>query len=197
MSIAFFDENTMNEWGFSDFELKDLCEKDQDLQEKVQRLALAGFTYAGAPGGGSKAYTDVDRRKIYIAKDKTVEEALLSLSYEATNALNREKLFRINYEYLPDREGPSISRAHEYAYAILSVEAEAVCAKCLMAMKIQREDLILNPKYLLIVKENLFDKKSILDLLFREMLENGKVHKGKIKAVDYYVSQYFKFQKTE
>ncbi|MBM3193396.1 MAG: hypothetical protein FJZ59_04090 [Chlamydiae bacterium] len=181
--------------GFSDTDLVLLCSKIPVVDELIQRLSRKGFKYAGDTKTDSKAYTDVDRKRIYIAKDKTAEEACLSLAYELKNAENKPRIEAVFAEFLSDAE-PTIERAMQYARSILLIEADAVLNRTQVAIETGLESSLKNKKYIDIVKATRDDKELALQEIFKEMVETGTVHNGKKKAIDHYVSQYFESQRA-
>lgn len=181
--------------GFSDTDLVVLCSKIPAVDELIRRLSSKGFKYAGDTKTHSKAFTDIQTKRIYIAKDKTAEEACLSLAYELKNAENKPRIQAVFNEYLSDTV-PTIERAIEYARSILLIEADAVLNRTQVAMGAGLESSLKNKKYLEIAKTFSDDKDLALREIFEEMVTNGTVHNGKKKALDHYISQYFESQRA-
>lgn len=193
MSISFFEQENMSSDGsFSDYDLAEKGRTIPVLVDLIKKVELKGFTYGGDTRSASKAYTDVGLKKIFIKKDKSLDEACLSLAYELTNAINKEKLEAIHAEYLNDKRKTE-ERATEYAHHILNIEVEAVLVRSVVAVETSAEKYVKNPKYNLIVKECGACLELAKRTIFKEMIENGKVHNGKIKAVDFYKDQYYRF----
>ncbi|HSW85984.1 MAG TPA: hypothetical protein VLG49_00630 [Rhabdochlamydiaceae bacterium] len=188
--FAYSAQRIENRLGFDDIEMFDLANKLSVMKITMDRLAKQGFHYVGDTKSDSKAYTDVSKKRIFIGKDKTTSEACLSLMYEMTNATNAYRIKEIQSSYLSDKS-PNRERAIEYAQAILGIEAEAVFNRSIAAIDLGLEHLIKNKKYLEIVKLNQDNPDAAIKDIHLEMLENGTVHNGKKKALDYYISQYF------
>lgn len=181
--------------GFSDTDLVVLCSKIPAVDELIRRLSQKGFKYAGDTNSDSKAFTDIDKKRIYIAKDKTAEEACLSLAYELKNAENKPRIEAVFAEFLSD-ENPTIERAMAYARSILLIEADAVLNRTEVAIETGLESSLKNKKYIDIVKASRDDKKLALRQIFEEMVATGTVHNGRKKALDHYISQYFESQRA-
>jgi hypothetical protein len=180
--------------GFKD---EDLIEKAMEIpfvRQQITHLAIEGFHFVGDTLGrsndGSKAYTDIEKRWIFIGRDKSTEEALLSLTYEMTNAKHAKKLDKIYKEYSADIL-PKHSRAEKYARAIMRVESEAAYVRSHMAIILGKESLIKNKKYLEIVKSSGIHHKAAVKEIFAEMVKNGTVHNGKKSALEHYITQYW------
>lgn len=177
--------------GFCDIALSKMAKAIPVLASAVALLAASGFKYAGDTNSDSKAYTDVDKRKIYIGRTKSTAEACLSLTYEMTNAKNALKFKEIHAKYLSDKT-PSMEKAVAYANEILLTEAEAVFNRSSVAISVGLESQVKNKKYLEIVRSN-SDQSSCIAEIFSEMQKNGTVHNGKKKALDHYIAQYFEY----
>lgn len=188
--FAYSSQQIENRLGFDDDEMFSLSDKLPVMSIMMERLAKQGFHYVGDTKSDSKAYTDVSKKRIFIGKDKTSNEACLSLMYEMTNATNAYRIKEIQSSYLSDKS-PNRERAVEYAKAILGIEAEAVFNRSIAAINLGLEHLIKNKKYIEIVKLNQDNPDAAIRDIHLEMLENGTVHNGKKKAVDHYISQYF------
>ncbi len=182
--------------GFDDDELIHKALGISIIKEQMLSVAKFGFRYVGDADGnsndGSKAYTDLEKRWIFIGRNKPTDEALLSLTYEMTNAKNAKKLNKIFDEYSKDRL-PDSSRAACYAKAVLRVESDAIYVRSRTAISLGKESLIKNQKYLDIVKSHGIHHKAAVKEIFSEMLKNGTVHNGQVKAFDHYVRQYTNF----
>ena len=157
----------------------------------IEALGSLGFKYGGDTGSESKAYTDIKEKKIFIKKNKTDSEALLSLVYELTNASNTPKLETVYKNYLQEESSPDIIKATKYAHEILHIEAYAVYTRSCTAIHLHLESSVKNPKYLEITRLHKDDQEKAVEALYLEMIENGTVHNGKKKAVDHYIEQYF------
>jgi hypothetical protein len=181
--------------GFSDFDLVLLCSKIPAVDQLIQRLSEKGFKYAGDTGTDSKAYTDIEKKRIYIAKDKTAEEACLSLAYELKNAENKPRIQAVFDEYLSDSM-PTIERALQYARSILLIEADAVLNRTQVALETGLASSLKNQKYVEITEAFKESPERAIQEIFNEMVENGTVHNGKKKALDHYISQYFDYQRA-
>ncbi|OGN56173.1 MAG: hypothetical protein A3D96_01810 [Chlamydiae bacterium RIFCSPHIGHO2_12_FULL_44_59] len=177
--------------GFCDLALFKMAKSIPVLASAITLLAASGFTYAGDTNSDSKAYTDVDKRKIYIGRTKSTAEACLSLAYEMTNAKNALKFKEIHAKYLSDKT-PSMEKAVAYANEILLTEAEAVFNRSSVAISVGLESQVKNKKYLEIVRSH-SDQSSCIAEIFSEMQKNGTVHNGKKKALDHYIAQYFEY----
>jgi hypothetical protein len=181
--------------GFSDLDLVLLCSKIPAVDALIQRLSAKGFKYAGDTGTDSKAYTDIEKKRIYIAKDKTAEEACLSLAYELKNAENKPRIQAIYDEFFSDRT-PTLERAIQYAKSILLIEADAVLNRTQVAIETDLVSSLKNKKYVAITERLKDSPERAIQEIFHEMVENGTVHNGKKKALDHYIAQYFEFQQA-
>lgn len=85
-------ERTDQREGFSDEEMVKKSLEVPEFDEVVKMLFEQGFRYGGDTKSDSKAFTDIEMKRIYIGKNKTVDEACLSLFYEMTNARNQKVL---------------------------------------------------------------------------------------------------------
>jgi len=111
-----------------------------------------------------------------------------------TNAKNALKFKDIFKKYLSDKM-PSMERATSYANEIMLVEAEAVFNRSVTAITVGLESQLKNKKYLELVKTYKNKPQLAISEIFTEMKMNGTVHKGKKKALDHYIAQYFQYNK--
>lgn len=179
--------------GFSDEMMVEVSSKIPGFTDLIIELSKKGFKYAGDTKSSSKAFTDCEQKKIYIGKDKSVDEACLSLFYEMTNAKNHARFKDIHDRYLSDRDD-SDEQATNYAREILKIEAEAVFQRCKIAQILNLTHLLKNPKYFQIFEAYKENAKQAESLIFEEMLANGKVHNGKKAALDHYKECFFQAQ---
>ncbi len=177
--------------GFNDVEMISKAKTTPFLMHIIESLSTLGYRYAGDTRTGLGAYTIVSTKRIYIGRNKSVNQAVLSLMYELTNARNAPKLKAVQAHFLSDGT-PSLERAIEYAKAILYVETDAVLNRSIAAIHLGLESLIKNKAYLDIVKSTT-DASTAVPKLHAEMIEHGTVQSGKKKALDFYVAQYFVF----
>ncbi|NDD58024.1 MAG: hypothetical protein EBZ47_02060 [Chlamydiae bacterium] len=193
LNFFFFSNQIEARLGFCDVELARMASSIPELVADIKLVAASGFQYAGDTASDSKACTDMAKKKIYIGRSKSVSEACLSLAYEITNAKNACTFKEIQKKYLSDK-APTSSRAIEYALSILRIEAEAVFHRSKVAISIGLQSQIKNKKYLEIVQINP-NAHSCIEEIFSEMQNNGTVHHGKKKALDHYISEYFKWNR--
>jgi hypothetical protein len=196
-SFLFFSSQIETVLGFDDLEMISEVMKLPFAVDMINQLNCLGYCYAGCCNSDSKAYTDVYKKRIFIRRDKTPKQACLSLIYEMTNALNNVKILDVHKKYLSNKN-PSNEKALEYSYAILFIEASAVFNRSMAAILLGIENEIKNTKYLQIIKKSMIEKmpqEQCLQHIFLEMRESGKVHNGKIRAIDYYIEQYMEFNK--
>jgi hypothetical protein len=179
--------------GFCDIDLSKMAKAIPTLAAAIIILSEAGFKYSGDTNSNSKACTDVHKKKIFIGRDKSNSEACLSLAYELTNAKNALKFKEVQQQYLSDKS-PSSEKALAYANKILSIEAEAVFHRSIVAISTGLQSQIKNKKYLEIVLSNDGDPDCI-NKIFSEIQQNGTVHNGKKKALEHYINQYFQYNK--
>jgi len=191
----FSSERLETRTGFCDLALAKRAKAIPVLASAITLLTASGFKYAGDTNSDSKAYTDVDKRKICIGRTKSTDEACLSLAYEMTNAKNASKFKEIREKYLSDKT-PSMEKAVAYANEILLTEAEAVFNRSSVAISVGLESQVKNEKYLEIVRSN-GDQSSCIDKIFSEMKKNGTVHNGNKKAQDHYIAQYVSAHKAQ
>ena len=191
----FSSERLETRTGFCDLALAKMAKAIPVLASAITLLTASGFKYAGDTNSDSKAYTDVDKRKICIGRTKSTDEACLSLAYEMTNAKNASKFKEIREKYLSDKT-PSMEKAVAYANEILLTEAEAVFNRSSVAISVGLESQVKNEKYLEIVRSN-GDQSSCIDKIFSEMKKNGTVHNGNKKAQDHYIAQYVSAHKIK
>jgi hypothetical protein len=140
--------------GFDDDELLHKANEISIVREHIEIVQSMGFHFVGdtqESNSASKAYTDPVKKWIFIGRKKTTEEALLSLTYELTNAKNGQILTNIYDKYVGDIL-PDSTRAAEYAKEVMHVEASAVYTRSRVAIKVGTESLVKNKKYLEIVK---------------------------------------------
>lgn len=194
INFFFSSESLETRTGFCDLDLVKMVKTIPVLGSAIAFLAESGFKYSGDTKSDSKAYTDVNKKKIYIGRSKSVAEACLSLTYEVTNAKNALKFKAVHQKYLSDKS-PSMEKAVKYANEILQIEAEAVLNRSIVAISVGLESQVKNKKYLEIVRSN-GDPFSCAAEIFSEMQKNGTVHNGKKKALDHYIEQYFEYQYT-
>jgi len=180
---------------FSKEELNKESKKIPSVQNLIEEMGEKGFRYVGAPESDSKAYTDIEKKQIFISKNATLNEAILSITYELINAKNQDKFKKVFAEYLHDPY-PTQKRAEEYSSKILKIEAEAVFLRSFVALSLGLVDSIKNPIYLDLVKGCEKPSQESINKIHDEMLVNGKVHKGTKRAFDHYVAQYYKFNKS-
>jgi hypothetical protein len=178
--------------GFDDITLSEKSKEIVFLRKQIKTLEKLGYHYIGDTNSDSRANTDFRKKQIFIGKDKTVDEAVLSLAYEMTNAKNGKKLDKFYSQFENDRI-PFRFRAVEYAKGILKIESEAVFARSLAAIKLKKETLIKNQTYLEIAKKNIHKPKAAARHIFEEMVKNGTVNSGRKKALDHYIEQYYEF----
>ncbi len=182
--------------GFSDDELRRTCEAIPQVSYLISQLVSQGFRYGGDTKSDSKAYTDVTNRKIYIKKDKTIQEACLSLAYELINAQNAKRYGQLFKEFLSESR-PTQARAIEYAGKILYIEAEAVYYRSAVAIELGIESAVKNPKFNTIVVDSKGDRSHAIPKLWIEMVKSGKVHRGTKRAFDHYVGQYAQYNRAD
>jgi hypothetical protein len=188
-------EKTDQREGFSDQEMVEKSSKVPEFESVVKTLFEQGFRYGGDTKSDSRAFTDIEQKRIYIGKNKTVEEACLSLFYEMTNARNQKILQEIIENHFSVRE-ESDEKATQYAHDILKVEAEAVFERCKVAQILNLVHLLKNTKYVEIIKASRENYKQAISEIFEEMILHGKVHNGKKLAVDHYKEMFFLHQKS-
>ncbi len=188
-------ERTDQREGFSDEEMVENASKVPEFESVVKMLFEQGFRYCGDTKSDSKAFTDMEKKRIYIGKNKTVEEACLSLFYEMTNARNQKEFQEIKENYFADRE-ESDEKATQYAHDIIKIEAEAVFERCKVAQTLNLVHLLKNPKYLEIIEASKENYEKARSAIFEEMILHGKVHNGKKLAVDHYKEMFFSQQKS-
>jgi len=191
-----FNEQLEHRVGFDELIMSQKALYLPSMNNLIKDLSEWGFRYSGDTNNDSKAYTDVSKKMIFIGKDKTDNEAVLSLMYEMTNATNSLKIEKIHSQYLSDVE-PNRERAIGYAKDILNVEANAVFNRSIIAISLGLESLVKNKKYVEIVKANAEDSAKAISEIYLEMVENGTVHNGKKKALDHYSAQYFEYNKNK
>lgn len=181
-------------FGFDDNDFLQKVKGIPFLRQQVEVLASQGFRYVGdtlESNPGSKAYINPAKKWIFIGRKTTMDEAVLSLSYEMINAKNSKELTKLYEQYSADA-APSRDRAASYAKGVLRIEAQAVYARSRTAIECGQESMVKNKEYLEIVRKQ-HDKLAAEEEIFNKMLENGTVHNGSKKAFDHYVDQYWDF----
>jgi hypothetical protein len=186
----FFAIDKLDQEGFSDENLAIKVGEIPCLREQVIAVSRLGYRYAGDTRSNSKANTEPVSKKIFIGKNKPIEEAILSLAYELTNAKNGKKLAKILDNSTHDLH-PNQHKAECFAMSILKVEAEAVYIRSSTAINLGKESTIKNPKYTEIVKKYGGNREEAILEIYHEMLKNGMVHEGRKKAFDHYVDCYW------
>lgn len=184
--------------GFDDIQLMTKTLQSPRLTSLVAEVTSEGFRYLGDTNSTSRACTDPVKKRIYIGKDKSTDEATLSLAYEVINAKNAKNFTAVHDHYLKDAN-PTVHRAEEYANKILEIESNAVLNRSLVAIELNIESQVKNPKYINMVKSAKTNNTADADVLreiHSEMLRNGTVHNGKKSAVEHYKEQYFAYNQT-